>query len=256
MLSPKWQRRIRCAALLVATIPAPMGTRLFAAERPARDLTPCQALVSGYLARAPLMRRTNESIVRMLDARHYGQAAEALRSAVSRYPNAWAGNVLGDLYSAGLGVPRSAADAFRWYLWSAHRGDRFAQREVADAYLDGEGTQRNEAAAAYWFRIGIAPFQIARMYYSLSETYAGGRLAPANESKAGYYRDRGLTELRALAKEPNGEADYYLGLAYEHGAGVPRDRPKAVAYLCRAAALQYPAAIGAIRHLQGRGPSQ
>ncbi|MGH8200901.1 MAG: tetratricopeptide repeat protein [Steroidobacteraceae bacterium] len=127
----------------------------------------------------------------------------------------------------------------------------FAQRQVANAYLDGEGTQRNIAAAAYWFRIGIAPFQVARMYYSLSQTYVEGHLAPVNHDKEIYYRDKSLTELRALAKDPNAEAAYYLGLAYEHGDGVPRDRTKAVGYLCRAASLQYASAITALRRLQG-----
>jgi hypothetical protein len=232
------------------------GSRLFAAARAAPDLTPCQAVVTGFLARAPLMRRTDEGIVRLLDGQHYRQAASALRIAVSRYPDAWAGNALGDLYAAGLGVPRSAQNAFHWYLWSAQRGDRFAQRQVANAYLDGEGTQRSAADAAYWFRIGVAPFQIARMYYSLSETYAKDHLTPVVQSKVSYYRDAGLADLRALAKEPNGEAAYYLGLAYEYGDGVPRDRTKALGYLCRAASLQYAAAMGAIRRIQGQGQSK
>jgi TPR repeat protein len=250
---PSSNRRhwIRCAAPVVAAVLAAAGGPLLAAGRAGPGLTPCQALVSGYLARAPLMRRADDGIARLLNGGHYDQAAAALRRAVSQYPDAWAGNALGDLYAAGLGVRRSAVEAFRWYLWSAKRGDRFAQRQVANAYLDGEGTQRNTAAAAYWFRIGIAPFQLARMDYGLSGTYADGKILPVNRRKAAYYLDKSLTELRALAKEPNGEAAYYLGLAYEYGDGVPRSRPQAIAYLCRAAALQYPAAMGAIRRLQG-----
>jgi hypothetical protein len=256
MLSLTRQRCIRCAALLSVAILTLSGNRLVAATRPAPELTPCQAIVSGYLARAPLVRRTDEGIARLLDGQRYRQAASALRVAVSRYPDAWAGNALGDLYAAGLGVPRSAQNAFHWYLWSAQRGDRFAQRRVANAYLDGEGTQRNAAEAAHWFRIGVAPFQIARIYYSLSETYAKDHLTPLVQSKVSYYRDAAVAELRALAKEPNGEAVYYLGLAYEYGDGVPRDRTKALGYLCRAAALQYPTAATAIRSLQGKGKSE
>ncbi|MFZ1869171.1 MAG: tetratricopeptide repeat protein [Steroidobacteraceae bacterium] len=256
MLSPQQQRRLRWVAILLAALLPASGHRLFAAGRPAPGLTPCQAVVSGFLARAPLMRRTDERIARLLDGRHYGQAVAALRFAVSRYPDAWAANALGDLYRAGLGVPRSAADAFHWYLWSAQRGDRFAQRQVANAYLDGEGTQRNAADAAYWFRIGIAPFQVARMYYGLSGEYTSGHLVPVNQSKASYYLNQSVADLRALAKEPNGEAAYYLGLAYEYGDGVPRDRTQALGYLCRAASLQYAAAMSAIRGLRGRGPSR
>jgi hypothetical protein len=208
-------------------------------------------VVHTFLARAPVMRRADESIARLLNERHYRQAAAALRGGVRRYQDAWAGYALGKLYAAGLGVPRSAGDAFRWYLWSAERGDRPAQQEVANAYLNGDGTRRNAAQAAYWFRIGIAPFQLARMYYSLSQTYAEGHLAPVDHGKADYYLDESLDDLRALAQEPNGEAAYYLGLAYEHGDGVPRDRAKAVGYLCRAASLQYAPAITALARLQG-----
>jgi len=256
MLSRNLGRWIRWATLVLVAILTPTGNGLLAAEHAAPDLTPCEAVVSGFLARAPLMRRTDERIARLLDGQRYREAASALRNAVGRYPDAWAANALGDLYAAGLGVPRSADSAFRWYLWSARRGDRFAQRQVANAYLDGEGTRRNAADAAYWFRIGIAPFEIVRMYHSLSGTYARGHLAPVNQSKVSYYLDQSVAELRALAKEPNGEAAYYLGLAYEDGDGVPRDRTKALAYLCRAASLQYASAITAIRRLQGQGQSQ
>lgn len=250
-----WTRR---AALLLTITLLAAGDRLAAATgHPAPVGTiPCRALVSQYLTDAPLIRRADDRIARLLDGRHYGQAVAALRAAVSRYPDAWAGLALGNLYAAGLGVPRSAGEAFRWYLWSAQRGNRFAQREVANAYLDGEGTRRNAAEAAYWFRIGIDPFQVARMYYSLSRTYAEGHLVPVNPDKEIYYRDKSLADLRALTKEPNGEAAYYLGLAYEQGDGVPRDRAKAVGYLCRAAALRYADAFAAIRHLQGRGDSK
>lgn len=252
MLAANRRRWVRRAGLVLAAILLP-AVRVIAAAEPPPPVggASCQMVVSQFLARAPVIRRSDESIARVLNGRHYRQAAAALRDAVTRYQDPWAGYALGNLYAAGLGVPRSAGDAFRWYLWSAERGDRPAQQEVANAYLNGDGTQRNATQAAYWFRIGIAPFQLARMYYSLSQTYAEGHLAPVDHGKADYYLDRSLEELRALAKEPNGEAAFYLGLAYEHGDGVRPDRARAVGYLCRAASLQYPAAITALRHLQG-----
>ena len=244
-----WTRR---AAPLLVAILISTANRLCAAPQAPAGVVPCRAVVSDFLARAPIMRRRDERIAQLLDGRRYRDAAAALRSAVGRYPDAWAANALGDLYAAGLGLPRSAAAAFRWYLRSAERGDRFAQRQVANAYLNGDGTRRNAAAAAYWFRIGVAPFQLAWMYHGLSQTYAEGRIVPADRAKSAYYLDESLTDLRQLAKEPNGEAAYYLGLAYEYGDGVRRNRTEAVAYLCRSASLQYPAAIGALRHLQGQ----
>lgn len=249
------RRCIRRTGLVLAALLLPAGGATCASEPPPPvGGSQCQTVVSNFLARQPIMRRSDESIARLLDERHYPQAAMALRSAVSRYQDAWAAYALGDLYAAGLGVHRSADEAFRWYLWSAERGNRLAQQQVANAYLNGDGTQRNANRAIYWFRIGIAPFQLARMYHSLSQVYASGHLAPADRDKSDYYLDKSLDELRALAKEPNGEAAFYLGLAYEHGDGVPRDRTKAVGYLCRAASLQYPSAPAALRRLQGHLP--
>ncbi|MGH8291488.1 MAG: tetratricopeptide repeat protein [Steroidobacteraceae bacterium] len=143
-----------------------------------------------FLVREPLVRRSNLRITRLLNTGHYRRAKSALRDAAARYGDAWAGFTLGSLYAAGLGVPRSASNAFRWYLWSAERGDRFAQREVANAYLNGEGTRRDTRQATYWFRIGIAPQELARSYYDLAQTYARGHLAPVNSSKSNYYLDQ------------------------------------------------------------------
>lgn len=195
------------------------------------------------------MRRSDERIARWLNERHYKRADSALRSAAVRYGDAWAGYTLGHQYAAGLGVPRNAATAFGWYLWSARRGDRFAQREVANAFLHGEGTRRDPAAAAYWFRIGIAPWQIAGIYHGLAQTYLRGHLVPVDRAKSDDYLKKSLAELRKLAREPNGEAAYFLGLAYEHGDGVRRDRARAMRYLCRAAALRYAKAITEIHRL-------
>ena len=253
MIAWSGRRWSRWATPMLLAILSQTGTGVSAAEAPARGAgVQCGMVVRTYLRRAPTIRRADEQIVRLLDTRRYQQADSALRNAVSQYPDAWAGYALGNLYAAGLGVPRNAGSAFHWYLWSAERGNRFAQRQVANAYLDGEGTERNAAKAAYWFRIGIAPFQLAKMYNGLSEIYAKGQLAPVNPAKAAYYLDKDLTELHELAREPNGEAAYYLGLAYERGRGVPRDQAKSVGYLCRAAALQYAPAVTAIRHLRGR----
>lgn len=237
------------ALLLLLGILSRTGNAVLAAEpRAGAQDTHCRTVVRDFLRRAPLMRRSDEQIVGLLDAKRYRQAAAALHDAVSRYPDAWAGYALGNLYAAGLGVQRNADTAFHWYLWSAERGSPFAQRRVANAYLDGEGTERDATKAAYWFRIGIAPSQLVRIYH-LSATYAKGDLAPVNQVKARYYLQKDLTELRSLATEPNAEAAYYLGLAYEHGQGVTRDRAEAVRYLCRAAALQYAPAVTAIRRL-------
>jgi len=225
---------------------------LAAAGHPDGSNGQCTVIVRTFLMREPLTRRSNLRVTGLVNAGHYREARSVLRRAIAEYGDTWSALALGNLYAAGLGVRRSAGAAFHWYLWSAQRGNLFAQREVANAYLDGEGTPRDPREAAYWFRIGIAPRQLALSDYDLAQTYARGHLAPVNTVKSDYYLASDLTELRKLVRDPSGVAAYYLGMAYAHGDGVARDRAHALRYLCRAAALQYAPAITAIRRLRER----
>lgn len=211
----------------------------------------CRTAARDLVAHAAIIHRINRGIAKQLDAKHYRQAAAALHKATARHADAWAGYSLGALYAAGLGVRRDAHTAFHWYLWSAKRGNYFAQRKVANDYLHGEGTRRNTAAATYWFRIGIAPWQLTQIDAGLAQTYAKGHLAPVNHKKATYYAARSLSELRRLTREPNAQAAYFLGLDYAHGRGVSANRAEAVHYLCQAIALRDTSAAAAFMRLEG-----
>ena len=227
------------------------------AQAGARVRTPdeaaCRAQAHQLLRRAALERRIYARTAGLLDTKHYPQALAALHRAI-RLNDAWAGWALGGLYAAGLGVARNAHDAFHWYLWAARHGNRFAQREVANAYLNGVGTPENPGAAAYWFRRGMAVRQIALIDGALAKTYARGDLAPVNRAKARYYGRASLAELRALRSGPNAAAAYYLGIAYAKGYSVRPDRHKALAELCRAVALHYEPAASTVLHLEGSSP--
>ncbi|MFA7495715.1 MAG: tetratricopeptide repeat protein [Acidithiobacillus sp.] len=203
-----------------------------------------------YMAHAKAVRAADRHIVALLNAKNYPKAAVELKQATQRYQDAWAGFALGNLYAAGLGVSRSPARAFHWYLWSANAGDHFAQRRVANAYLNGEGVARNPQEAAYWFRIGMAVPQQVNADYWLAETYKRGHLAPINLKKYHYYLQRSQTALQALAQEPNGAAAYDMGLSYAYGRGVPVDRGKALQWLQRAMQLHYAPAAIAIHRLE------
>jgi len=203
-----------------------------------------------YMANAKAVREVDRHIVALLNAKKYPKAAAELKQVTQRYQDAWAGFVLGNLYAAGLGVPKSPARAFHWYLWSAKAGDHFAQRRVANAYLNGYGATRNPQKAAYWFRIGMAVPQQVNADYGLAETYKRGNLAPINLKKYHYYLRRSITELQVLAQEPNGAAAYDMGLSYAYGHGVPVDRSKALQWLQRAMQLHYAPAAIAIHRLE------
>ncbi|MGA7539800.1 MAG: tetratricopeptide repeat protein [Steroidobacteraceae bacterium] len=210
----------------------------------------CNADLQRYLARLPAVRAGERRIVGLLNTKEYRQAILALRAEVNRYEDAWAGFTLGELYGAGLGVRRSAKSAVRWYLWSAERGDRYAQRRLANAYLNGVGVKRDTERAAYWFRIGVAPYELARSDYWLAQKYASGTLAPVNRKAEKYYLNESLRILRTLAREPNAEANFDLGRAYAGGHGVARDPKRALGYFCRALALGYAPAAARIGKLE------
>lgn len=234
--------------LMLAALP-PVARAASAGSPPIATVT-CNADVQRYLAGLPAVRAAERPIVGLLNAKRYRWAIPALQSAVRRYADPWAGYTLGRLYAAGLGVRRSAKTAVQWYLWSARRGNAFAQIQLADVYLNGVGVKRDTARAAYWFRIGIAPEDLATSDEWLAEMYASGTLAPVNEPREKYYRDESLRVLRELAREPNGAADYDLGYAFAGGLGVRRDRAKALGYLCRALRLGYGPAAPLIRKVE------
>ncbi len=258
------RRRWFLAAALALLGTAALAARAAAVPRPelARRATAgidaCRAAARTLLMGAPRVRRIDQRIESLIDARRYRQAVVALRNAARRQKDAWAGYALGGLYAAGLGVARNAHTAFQWYLWAARHGNHFAQRQVANAYLNGVGTRRNPRAAAYWFRIGMAPWQLAGAYRDLAQTYARGHLVPVNGAKVAYYTARSIAELRVLARGPNADANDLLGLAYAYGRGVRRNRAKAFSHLCRAVGLRDPRAAAALLHLQAqpRGPSR
>lgn len=247
-------RRSSTAAAALTLLTALAGSAHAGVSATTAVAPACQLAAQQLTARAARLAQTHHGIALLLNAGQYREAAAALRRAARQQDDAWAGDALGRLYAAGLGVPRSEPAAFHWSLWAARRGDRAAARQVANAYFNGEGTPRNLTAATHWFDVGIAPWQLAGIDSGLARTYARGDLFPANPAKAAYYTARSVAELRALVRKPSPEAAYFLGLDYAYGHGVPRDPAQAARYLCRAVRLGSTAAAGALERLQESTP--
>ena len=57
---------------------------------------------------------------------------------------------LGALYSAGVGVPRSDEEAFRWFSRAANQGHSHAMLIVAGLYATGRGVEKNNVEAYKW----------------------------------------------------------------------------------------------------------
>jgi hypothetical protein len=57
---------------------------------------------------------------------------------------------LGALYSAGVGVPRSDQEAFRWLSRAANQGHLHAMLILAGLYATGRGVEKNNVEAYKW----------------------------------------------------------------------------------------------------------
>ena len=57
---------------------------------------------------------------------------------------------LGALYSAGVGVPRSDQEAFRWLSRAANQGHSHAMLILAGLYATGRGVEKNNVEAYKW----------------------------------------------------------------------------------------------------------
>lgn len=237
------------AVLLPMLLLAQPGWAAGAASPGAGDR--CVAEAQRYLARRPQVEQAERRILRLLAAKRYPEAARDMRSAVARYHSPWAAYALAQLYSAGLGVARSAHSAVHWYRWAAERGNMPAARQLANAYLHGAGTERSAARAAYWFRVGVAPEQLAGSAAALGAKYAAGAFMPRNPAMAEYYQGQSVHVLRRLVRQPNGPAELALGSAYADGRGVKPDRARALQHLCRALALGFGPAAVRIRQIEG-----
>src|SRR5882757_5059950 len=60
---------------------------------------------------------------------------------------------LGALYSAGVGVPRSDQEAFRWLSRAANQGHLHAMLILAGLYATGRGVEKNNVEAYKWSSI-------------------------------------------------------------------------------------------------------
>jgi TPR repeat protein len=157
--------------------------------------------------------------------------------------NPKAANNLGTLYRLGLGVERSDAEAFQWYLKASQaRPNENAETDREDDREEG-AVWTNLGGMYHWGRGTAKDEGKARDAYlkaaKLGDPYAQNNLA--------YMLERGL----GGPKDAPGAADWYrkaaenglhvaqgnLALIYETGRGVPRDEGEARGWY-RKAALQ------------------
>ena len=80
---------------------------------------------------------------------------------------------LGEMYYAGLGVPKDYVEAAAWYRQAAEQGHDWAQCLLGKMYANGEGVPHDDAAAVRWYRLA-AEQGLAYAQTTLGEMYLRG----------------------------------------------------------------------------------
>ena len=123
-----------CLGLLTASgITGLGGERLSSAET-----------VSQTPATDPLIKAR-----KAIESRDYGHAHKLLTPLAEEGRPA-AQTTLAELFSGGLGTPRSHTEAYRWYRLAAEQDDAAAQLALAALYAHGYGVEQDLARAAHW----------------------------------------------------------------------------------------------------------
>lgn len=181
--------------------------------------------------------------------------------------NAKSQNNLGNCYYWGSGVAQDCKEAFKWYTLSAGQGYGWAQYNLAECYEEGRGTAKNSAEAQRLYALaaaqGIADAREAmlpsvrrrkkRARTLLRILYAAGVLVFIWFMAGNYhdaqaynvymnahkcYEKKDYAEALRLCNEAiemgSADAINLVGICYEHGHGVEKDRKKAYEHYCLA----------------------
>ena len=117
--------------------------------------------------------------------------------------------------AAGRGVPKSDAEALKWYRIAAAKGYAPAQNNLGFMYAEGRGVPRNDAEAVKWYKRAAA-HKYPPAETSLGMMYAQGRGVKQSDFEA-------LALYSSAANQGYGQAKANLAAAYGYGRGVERD---------------------------------
>ena len=179
-------------------------------------------LVAAALALPAAAQQAAESGAEAFARSDFAAAAELWRKEAAA-GSAQAKFGLGLISDLGLGVPRDAAKALRWYLEAADDGFSNAQFNVAVMLDAGTGVPRDVGAAAVWYGRAAANGH-HRAQYNLGLLYEAGEGVPQNPDLARYWLGRAAEVLPAAAERLAKLAPARSDRAHLHGARHSRRR--------------------------------
>ncbi|MEO1719610.1 MAG: tetratricopeptide repeat protein [Pseudomonadota bacterium] len=160
---------------------------------------------------------------------------------------AQAQTLIGRLYAEGLGVPRTSAEAAKWYAMAAEGGDPEGAFGLALLYANGNGVEKSPEKAAQFFE-QAARTGHAFANYNLALAFLSGQGKPENPQRAAMH-------LQYAASRNIPRAQYDLSTLFATGHGLAPDAYQAALWLKRAAdnGLTVANYEYAVLLLQGRG---
>lgn len=135
---------------------------------------------------------------------------------------------IGDLYAWGLGVPKDAAEAMRWFRKSADQGNAYAQYLLANKYAEGGLVLPQDYAEAMKWYHKSAEQGYAQAQYRLGVIHDTGDGVPQDHAEA-------LKWYRRAVEQGFAKAQYNLAVIYDKGLGVPQDHAEAYIWYSLAA---------------------
>lgn len=151
----------------------------------------------------------------------------------------------------------------------AENDDTSAQNDLGIAYMTGAGVELNEQKGAYWFHRastqgsseamanlgmcvllgrGVEKDVGAALYILESAFLRGAPNIVANIFGALQNKDLHIEEIIFLANQKNSQAEWVLGLCYDHGICFDEDHQKALEFFASSSEKDNPVALWILAH--------
>ena len=129
------------------------------------------------------------------------------------------------------GASKNYEKAVYWYTKSANNGNKWAQINLAYAYLNGNGVTVDKSKALYWFE------QSGNQHFHKAALMAGKMYLVGDGTSINYDKAAHLFKDAAFGGEPEGM--YYYATCFAEGLGVKADSTKAILWANRALDKEY-----------------
>jgi hypothetical protein len=104
------------------------------------------------------------------------------------------------MYQMGLGVPKDAGEAVKWYRLGAAQGNAYCQINLGFLYEHGDGIEQSDSEASNLYRKAAAQGD-ARGQYFLARAYAEGRGVPQDYNEAANWYRKAAEQGHEVARE-------------------------------------------------------